>query len=852
MNRTDICFLIETSLSANRPDYARELAGVWLAKWPGDLGIKFYLARALAGEERPKEAAAILESITQVDLEHAAAHRLLGQLQSSAAPLRATSAATAYALTGSPLPPEVLAPVWMPIARRAITALSAGQYHSARQFAETALRDVIPFGDSAAPPLISLILLKTHWQTGQVNLALPLAEGFHERWPKAIAFILCLAEGLFRLGNVHRAVELLHTASALDPAGQAVSRYWGVAHPYTDLWPQPISIPLPGPIPAEISALLGHNRLAGPPPTPFGKTFSRIPPRPATKTIEPIPAETPSSNMERLTVPAFKRSALKQPKPEELLDIQKRLNDVAAKLSQARSHRRPAHVILYSANLLFAKFGPQGSAEVIGLIEQLGKVTARHHAEGPVVLLAPDDPAKLSPHSLTTVYPGNAWAIKMLLHDLDRQLARQGKAIGSLLIIGGDDLLPFHRLPNPTDDVDDDIPSDNPYGTLDENYFIPDWPVGRLPSPCGNDPEPLRRLLRATIAAHRAGASAPHLSQIRSWLVGLFHWRKIKSAPSSVGYSANIWKDAALEVFAPIGSEKQLHTSPPLDTDSAPTLNKAELSYFNLHGIEDSPDWFGQRDYNDNYGPLYPVALKPVEVARDDTTPRLIFTEACYGANILNKTEPDAAMCLRFLNSGAIGLVGSTKIAYGSVATPLIGADLLGRLFWEGCLAGFPFGEALRRAKLNLAQTMHKRQSFLDGEDQKTLISFVLYGDPLLPGVNALSRPRRTARNAAKSPVITEPKVMEYESADEGEIKVETVAEIKSMLAHYLPGAESAEVHLSRPLTPLGRSAKNTAAPTHRVYTLAKMFRANTHRLPVYARVTVNKSGKVVKVALSR
>ncbi|MEK7325916.1 MAG: hypothetical protein AAB217_11735, partial [Chloroflexota bacterium] len=720
MNRAELHFLIETSLSANRPDYAGALAQAWLAQWPGDIGARFQLARARMFEERPKEAVAALESATHADLEHAAAHRLLGQLQSSP-----VAYATAHALNGSPLPPNMRSepPAWLSAARRAVTALSAGQYHSARQFAEMTLRH----GD--APPLASLVLLKAPWQAGQTDLALPLAEGFHERWPRGVAFILCLAEGLFRLGDSHRAVELLHTASALDPAGEVVGRYWGASHPYTDLWPQPITVPLPGPIPAEVGALLGSNRLASPPQSAWKSTLNA----PAGRVTEKG-NRVHASRRSHLPLRAVQGSAY-QPKSEELIDIQKRLNAVAAKLNYARQHRGPVHLILYSANLLLAKFGPQASADIISLIERLGKITAKHRRL-PVALLAPDDPAKLSPHGLTPVDPANPWAIKMLLQDFDRQLARQGRAIGSLLIIGGDDLFPFHRLPNPTDDVDDDIPSDNPYGTIDDNYFIPDWPVGRLPSPCGRDPEPLCRLLRAAIEAHQK--SAPRLSWIKLLLAGLFHWRKSKPALSSLGYTANIWKEAALEVFAPIGSEGQLHTSPPLDADSAPSVHKVDLSYFNLHGIEDGPDWFGQRDFDDDHGPLYPTAFKPADVqaiacagasqsgAAPATAPRLIFTEACYGANILNKSEPDAAMCLRFLDSGALALIGSTKIAYGSIGTPLIGADLLGRLFWEGLLDGLPSGEALRRAKLNLAQTMHKRQSFLDGEDQKTLISFVL------------------------------------------------------------------------------------------------------------------------------
>ena len=97
---------------------------------------------------------------------------------------------------------------------------------------------------------------------------------------------------------------------------------------------------------------------------------------------------------------------------------------------------------------------------------------------------------------------------------------------------------------------------------------------------------------------------------------------------------------------------------------------------------------------------------------------------------MIGKTAAEA-LSLKFLASGSHAVVGSTKISYGSVSTPLIAADLIGRLFWDELNEGLPVGEALRRAKLNFAGEMHRRQGFLDGEDQKPLISFVQYGDPL-------------------------------------------------------------------------------------------------------------------------
>lgn len=93
----------------------------------------------------------------------------------------------------------------------------------------------------------------------------------------------------------------------------------------------------------------------------------------------------------------------------------------------------------------------------------------------------------------------------------------------------------------------------------------------------------------------------------------------------------------------------------------------------------------------------------------------------------------DDSIALRFLAAGALAVLGSTKVSYGAIAPPLLGADLVGRYFWEGLRAHLTAGQALRYAKASLANEMQQRQGYLDGEDQKALISFVLYGDPSLP-----------------------------------------------------------------------------------------------------------------------
>jgi len=156
------------------------------------------------------------------------------------------------------------------------------------------------------------------------------------------------------------------------------------------------------------------------------------------------------------------------------------------------------------------------------------------------------------------------------------------------------------------------------------------------------------------------------------------------------------------------------------------------FSYFNLHGLRDSAYWYGHRDpaFAADY-PLFPVAITPHNIPVVSRPEAVVFSEACYGAHVVGKDEA-SSVALRFLTAQALGVVGSTALAYGGIDIPLVGADLLARAFWERVRAGYPLGEALRQAKQALIQEMLARQGFLDPEDQKALLSFVLYGDPTL------------------------------------------------------------------------------------------------------------------------
>ncbi len=218
------------------------------------------------------------------------------------------------------------------------------------------------------------------------------------------------------------------------------------------------------------------------------------------------------------------------------------------------------------------------------------------------------------------------------------------------------------------------------------------------------------------------------------------------------------------------------------------------------------------------------------------------------------------------MDQGTHAVIGSTKISYGSVTPPLIAADLLGRRFWVNINHRFPVGEALRRAKLELANEMLTRQGYLDGEDQKALISFVLYGDPLYA-------PRRSAAAAGKKSVIRRrqrPQAMKTVCAlgdpvhSSGELDEESQARIKAIVSQYLPGMQGATCTIHHqhqgcdaedhqcPSRQLGIKGLPQGGRRAKVVTLSKKVSSGGRRHPHYARLTLDENGKVLKLAVSR
>lgn len=896
IDRADLIRLIRASRAAGRHDFARAIAADWLAAWPGDHQVQLMLGEIEVAQGQHAAAAKRLHALVLAHPLFLEAYGLLGHAMKASGD---SNRAAMFMACGRALQNGVQtsagAPPWIAALARAHIALQNGAAQEAVIAAQEAL--------SADPdlPLPTLTLARALMLAGDANAALAAARTGHHRWPVCVPFRILIADDLLSRGDIGLGVEYLHQAVADDPLGFSAATLLGTQHAYHDLWPDKMQAPMSRPIPAEVSAALGGNPLVihaeevGPNVQAAGDAakFAVFAPQETAQIAEPQPPyehgspPTPPAVGEGTAMPA----GLPVPKPWEAFrgpdcgdsharmspdwsqaspQMQQELEQLSAgdeSLEPDREDRRaPAYIVLSSRTRLIQTFGEADFSQVDQAVMSLVEAV-RSRPRWSAYRIYIDDPLTLNPFGLGPVDPGNAWQIKLRLADIDRILAQRGEMIAAMLIVGGDRVIPFHMLPNPTDDDDDAIPSDNPYAATDENYFAPEWPVGRLPV---NDDADLLVDLLLDAADHHLQGQRPvgWLVRLKEWFLTLF--RSVTGRHKrALGYSASIWRKASLAVFRTIGETDGLITSPPVLSGNLPTvaLRPVNLSYFNLHGLEDAPEWFGQRDpmRDTTVAVEFPIALHPQDVVNSGRAPSVVFTEACFGANSIDKTA-DSALCLKFLQSGSHAVIGSTKISYGSVTPPLIAADLLGRLFWEQLNRSMPVGEALRMAKLQLIAHMYDKQEYLDGEDQKTLITFILYGDPLFaPDKQAyLSDPKGIVRHAKRPLAVNTACAIGGPPLSQEDLDPATLGTVKSIVSRYLPGMIDAEYRIHRqrhicqgddhacPTHQLGAKSGRQANGQKTVVTLAKSVPEGARRHTHYARLTLDDSGKVLKLAVSR
>lgn len=513
----------------------------------------------------------------------------------------------------------------------------------------------------------------------------------------------------------------------------------------------------------------------------------------------------------------------------------------------------PAALIVTSRHRLWQRYGPDGVFAIERAVGELCDAMAERGLFGTLVY-TDDSPL----HKCLGVLPaenGRAESVARLLQSIDERLEWTDEQARYVLLLGDDGVIPFHRLTNPSPDADEVVCSDHPYSADPEQPLVPDLAVGRIPDVglAG-----LVGSITASAAAHRRLAAG----------------ERFRLPDAAFGYSASIWKRAARGVYAAIGRAAELRLSPPLTYEDCPSPGALgpRFRYYNLHGLSDSPHWFGQRDpsFPADY-PFFPVAMRPDELAAAPGS--VIVSEACYGAQIHDRAARDS-MALSAVAGGTLAYVGATGVAYGGLDGPLVSGDLLARAYMEALLAGFPAGDALVRAKRTLIQEALERQGYLDAEDEKAILNFVLYGDPSLVhhlpsvfaedaagGGQALEPVERAGPVALVGTQPVRPHHIELQGAaptQRAEAPQELLEHVRRTIARRLPEFGEADVSLSAGAAPpIVPKDPSVAGSCERVQSMVVTLR---HSKPTcegpwcneIVRVTVDARGRIHKVTVSR
>ena len=327
-----------------------------------------------------------------------------------------------------------------------------------------------------------------------------------------------------------------------------------------------------------------------------------------------------------------------------------------------------------------------------------------------------------------------AHKIKRAIDDLWKRLTPD-----YLVLFGGADIVPMFEVVNPSHDAkgDDDekVPTDNPYAcslrfssSKRQTYLVPDRVIGRMPDMLSdNDP---------------------------AWFVDYLEtatcWR---SKPASFynekfAICCNSWKRAGLECIRYIARSgrpvSHLFISPPISdiSTSARKHLSARLHMIKCHGSQLDPKFYGQERKR------YPEAIASATLKPRLKPATVAAATCCYGAQIFSPADPGAIkpgewpLASTYLRKGALGFVGSTMIAWLG-DSEISYADWIVAAYLKSILGGSSIGRAFLESKQDYVRWINQQGYAIDLMDEKTLIEYVLLGDPSIHPVSSVPHPEK-------------------------------------------------------------------------------------------------------------
>jgi hypothetical protein len=300
--------------------------------------------------------------------------------------------------------------------------------------------------------------------------------------------------------------------------------------------------------------------------------------------------------------------------------------------------------------------------------------------------------------------------------------------------LGAQDVIPHCRFRIPIPDDDDSfVPSDVPYACETPfsrnagDFIAPGRVLGRLPDITGaNDPSYLVTLIQNSI-----------------------NWKSLKLSAYSKYFSLSVkwWqKSTKISLNNIFQNNAKLKLAPPTLGPYARSELGAMMHFFNCHGGLRTPEFYGQPNEKSS---SFPVCLESSMLDKKISYGTVTAAECCYGGLLYNPNRPTKIhlpISNTYLQNNAIAFVGSTTAAYGP-ADSQGGADYITQYFLIALQKGASTGRAFLEAQQRFVE---KGDVKMDPTDLKTIIQFLLLGDPSITPVEA--NPKTTP---GKTPVKT-------------------------------------------------------------------------------------------------
>ena len=422
----------------------------------------------------------------------------------------------------------------------------------------------------------------------------------------------------------------------------------------------------------------------------------------------------------------------------------------------------------------------------VGLIKKaIKRWIAADAARGmKTIHLALDDPKAMKAFKVPAITgPLTASKVKRTLDALVSRLSPD-----YIVVLGAHDVIPLFLVPNPsgdaTGDDDDEVPTDNPYACSTPfaknkrtTYLVPDRVLGRIPDlPGSSDPS----WLVDSLDHATTWTSRPLSAYTKSLLVCCDSWRGSgRECASTLGFDAG-----------------ELLITPPT-LDGSPLTRKRHgrlLHMIKCHGTPKDSAFYGERQGK------FPEALRSPSLLGRTKRDAVVGAMCCYGASLFDPADPAALKPNElpipsvYLKQGAHGFLGSTTIAWVGPDTMMC-ADWVVSAFLKSAVTGSSLGRAALEAKQDFLRWLQQQGVQPDVADEKTLMQFVLLGDPSIHPAAAGSP--ASAGTSANGAAKTKNKVLAA-AAGIGSGSVSSAKKAASHGANASEGARSSVTALQR------------------------------------------------------